>query len=145
MNPQSPDLLPGIVNRLLREPERPLPAEFRRGAAMLESARPDATARLLQRVLELETAMRALRSAVDQAAIGPAAVDPVPTGGEPATAGADAAPGVATTAGATAPPGRGALRDVAVVAAGVVGGGLVLAGLDALFDGDDAAPDDGLF
>jgi hypothetical protein len=128
------DLLPGIVNRLLREPERTLPIDLRRSAAMLASARPDATARLLQRVLELETAMLELRTAFEAA-----------QGREPASAGIEADPGAVPAAGARASPGRPALRDAAVVAAGVVGGGLVLAGLDALFDGDDAAPDDGLF
>jgi hypothetical protein len=107
-----------LLTRLLREPPTALHPEWRRGANLLLSSRPDATGVLLRRVVELEAALAAGPTA--------AVVDPlVPSPLAPPVPNAP----------------RSVLRDAGVVAAGVaagvVGGGLVLGALDAAFDLDD--------
>lgn len=116
-----------LLTRLLREPEAALHPEWRRAANLLMSSRPDATAALLRRVVTLEATLAQAAAATQPP--GHASID-----GAALTSAPPAAPDAPRYAAA---PARSLLRDATAVAAGVVGGGLVLGALDAVFDGDD--------
>lgn len=118
MNPQESEQLWQLVRTLQRQPEPVDDAEAQRALTVLMASRRDAPLLLLQRVLVLETALAQVRAAQAEAAQ------------------ASAAPSACTDAQPPAPPRRARaspfLRDASVIAAGVVGGGLVLGALDTL-------------
>lgn len=119
-----------LLNAVLAEPDTALDAEWRRAANLLTSSRPDAAARLLRRLVAAGVAP-------------PQATTRAKPDGPPVTSDASAEVDVPPAApplqdGPPAP--ASTTRQVATLAvgvgAGVVGGGLVLAGLDALL-GDE--------
>jgi hypothetical protein len=125
-------LLSRLENRLLRHPDEVKDVEAERAVARLVAARSDAAYLLLQRALVLEAALEQVRGQFErlreaQAAERPASPVP-PDGGPPPAAG---------RVGAV--PARSFLRDAAVISAGVVGGSLLVKGVEALFDTGDAA------
>jgi hypothetical protein len=106
VNPDESERLWALVRALQRAPEALDDVEARRALTVLTASRSDATYLLLHRVLVLELALQRIKAQQE----APAA----PTG---------------------SPPPSPFLRDAATIAAGVVGGGLVLGALDALGDG----------
>lgn len=122
MNPQESELLRQVVRTLQRAPEALDDAEAQRALTVLLASRRDAPLLLLQRVLVLETALAQVRAAQAHAGDGAAP-----------------APAVAP---APRPRPSPFLRDAAVIATGVIGGGLVLGALDTL--GEALSGDDGL-
>ncbi|MCU0774221.1 MAG: hypothetical protein MUC74_06850 [Ideonella sp.] len=119
-----------VLNAVLAEPDTPLGAEWRRAANLLASSRPDATARLLRRLVAGTIAQAPVTAPASPDAPPATSVGVIEADGRPALAPSqDGRPAPASTT-----------RQVATLAvgvgAGVVGGGLVLAGLDALL-GDE--------
>ena len=128
MHPDESERLWTLVRALLRQPAAADDAEARRALNMLTAARPDAAYLLLQRALVLELALERIRSAQVPAADIDA----------PAAREAPSTPAPAARPGRRASP---FVRDAAVIAAGVVGGGLMLGALNVL--GEQLAGDDG--
>jgi hypothetical protein len=118
MNAQESEQLWHLVRTLQRQPEPVDDAEAQRALTVLMASRRDAPLLLLQRVLVLEAALSQVRAAQADAAQASAVAG---------TAG-DTPPAEAPRRGRTSP----FLRDASVIAAGVVGGGLVLGALDTL-------------
>jgi hypothetical protein len=136
MEARERELLDGLVNRVLRHPDEARDVDAERAVQRLVAARADATYLLLQRALVLEVALAHVRAEVDRlrSEAGGAANDPR----QPAVAEA-----VGATASAVASlPARGFLRDAAVISAGVLGGSLLVRGVESLFEGESAADAD---
>ena len=127
MNRDESDHLWALVRRLQRAPEALDDAEAQRALTVLTASRSDAAYLLLQRVLVLEK-VRQGRVAEASAAVAPT----------PVVSAADR-----SGSGATWRPSP-FLRDAAVIATGVVGGGAVLAALDGVGDAAGDALDEGL-
>lgn len=123
MNRDESERLWALVRRLQRAPEALDDVEARRALTVLTASRSDAAYLLLQRVLVLETALEQIRQ--QRATDGDPQALPAPS------------PAVRAAAAGTWRP-SAFLRDAAVIATGVVGGGLVL---DALDGADEAAGD----
>jgi hypothetical protein len=119
-----------VLNAVLAEPDTPLGAEWRRAANLLASSRPDATARLLRRLVTGSLAQSPVTA--------PAGPDAASAASARSTEAQDVPDIPPSQDGRPAP--ASTTRQVATLAvgvgAGVVGGGLVLAGLDALL-GDE--------
>ena len=131
MNRDESDHLWALVRRLQRAPEALDDAEAQRALTVLTASRSDAAYLLLQRVLVLETALAQIR----QGRVAEAGAAPAPT---PGVSAADR-----SGSGATWRPSP-FLRDAAVIATGVAGGGALLAALDGLDDAAGDAIDEGL-
>ncbi len=138
MNRDESDRLWTLVRRLQRAPEALDDVEARRALTVLTASRSDAAYLLLQRVLVLELALEHIRQQ-RTAAVPP---EPAVQAAAPDAAAAAAAPGPWRTSPF--------LRDAAVIATGVAGGGLLLgalsagaaeAGGDLLADGLEGAGD----
>lgn len=138
MNRDETERLWTLVRRLQRAPEALDDVEARRALTVLTASRSDAAYLLLQRVLVLELALehiRAQRLAEPAAAVAA----PVPAAAVAAAPAHPAAPALAS--GWRPSP---FLRDAAVIATGVVGGGLVLGALDSAAEAGSDLLADGL-
>lgn len=126
MNRDESDRLWTLVRRLQRAPEALDDVEARRALTVLTASRSDAAYLLLQRVLVLELALEHVRAQrlAEPVAAAAASASAVAV---PAAAAQPAAPALAS--GWRPSP---FLRDAAVIATGVVGGGLVLGALDSV-------------
>jgi len=107
-------LLDRVAGHVLRRPDYPPAPEVERLLVRLHAARGDVTRILLERVLVLEAALDAVR--------------------ERAARERDEAAAVAARTRAASPGSGRLLREAAAVAAGVVGGTLLLRGLDTAAD-----------
>ena len=112
MNPDESERLWALVRALQRAPEALDDVEARRALTVLTASRSDAAYLLLHRVLVLELALQRIKAQQQVEAASVGIRPPSPF-----------------------------LRDAATIAAGVVGGGLVLGALDSLGEalglGDD--------
>lgn len=114
MDARERELLDRVAGHVLRRPDYPPAPDVERLLVRLNAARGDVTRILLERVVVLEAALDAVRDQAarerEQAAVARAGAAPV----------------------GRAPAGAGRLlREAAAVAAGVVGGTLLLRGIDA--------------
>jgi len=114
-----------LLNHLLRHPELPKDVDVERALTILQAARSDGPYLLLHRTLALEAALAQVQWQLGQ--VRAAAAPAVPAAG-------------VGTAGPAPPaaPASGFLRDAAVIGVGVLGGGLLLSGIDALQGDSDA-------
>jgi hypothetical protein len=119
-----------MLNAVLAEPDTPLDAQWRRAANLLTSSRPDATARLLRRLVASSLVQAQVTAPANPDAAAVAAAWPTEADDRAA------APPLQDGRPASASTPRQAATLAVGVGAGVVGGGLVLAGLDALL-GDE--------
>lgn len=113
MDARERELLDRVAGHVLRRPDYPATPEVERLLVKLNAARGDVTRILLERVVVLEAALDAVREQAETAR----------------------AREQAAAARGPASPGSGRLlREAATLAAGVVGGTLILRGIDGLAD-----------
>ncbi len=134
-------LMTRVVNDLLRQPDPLKDVDAERALAMLVSSRSDATYLLLQRTLVLEAALEQVQWQMQRLREAQA-VEQGAALALPAAAAQPVRPGAPAASAMSAP--HGFLRDAAVISAGVVGGSLLVRGVESLFDEDtDGAQADG--
>lgn len=139
MNPRERLMLTRLVDRIVDQPAVTSPdADAAREISALLKVRPDAPYLLVQRALELESALAQAEWQVEQlrerADARPVPADSAARAWAPAVAPPAPAATVATASGA-APAGGGFLRNAASVGAGVLGGSLLFQGLESLLHG----------